>query len=548
MRIQKLISSVASTVLLLAASPSWAEEAKTLVSLREKLDTKVAGLKDAAVKSANEQAIADAIKDFYSRRDFRPIWFDDAGLSARGKALMAVLANAGEHGLNPAAYGMPKLAERAAKADAKSRAEIELAVTRAYLDYAGDVSSGAVDNPRKVGGTFRDPKRPGVQKLLADAVAAPDAAKYFASLPPDTRRYNQLKTALAKYREIEKKGGWPTVAAGPTLKPGMAQARVVQVRKRLAVTGDLKYAGGKPDLYDDALAAAVKKFQARHGLKDDGSIGNDTVAAMNVSVKDRVEQLVINLERRRWLAGYLGDRYIYVNIADNELKIVEKDKTVYEARVVVGKPYHETPVFSGSMSYIELNPWWNVPHSIATKEMLPTIKKSPGYLAANDYLLLTRQGDNSSAIDASSVDWSEVTPASFPYHIRQKPGPKNALGTTLFMFPNVHNVFIHDTPARSYFNLEDRFFSHGCVRVENPMKLALFLLKRQGDDAMNEARYRAVVEKKEPFRIDFKNPIAVHITYLTAWADNDGTVHFRRDAYNRDSALRRAVAQIAQVR
>ncbi len=303
------------------------------------------------------------------------------------------------------------------------------------------MSSGAVDNPRKVGGTFRDPKRPTVQKLLGDMAASQDPAKFFANLPPDTRRYNAVKNALAKYREIEKKGGWPMVQTGPTIKPGMTHPRVAQVKRRLVVTGDLKEIGAKPDLFDDALAAAVKKFQGRHGLKDDGNIGTDTVAAMNVPIKDRIEQLVINLERRRWLAGYLGDRYIYVNIADNELKIVDKDKTIYEARVVVGKPYHETPVFSGSMSYIELNPWWNVPHSIATKEMLPILKKSPGYLSGGEYLLLTRQGDNGSAIDSSSVDWASVTPELVPVSYPPEAGSEERIGDDVVHVPKSPQCF-----------------------------------------------------------------------------------------------------------
>jgi murein L,D-transpeptidase YcbB/YkuD len=402
-----------------------------------------------------------------------------------------------------------------------------------------------VDNPRKVGGIFRDAKRPDARKLLEDVAAAKDLAKHFDNLAPDTRRYKSVKAALARYREIERKGGWPTVEKGPTLKPGMRNARVVQAKRRLAISGDYREAAGLSDLYDDALAAAVRRFQRRHGLKDDGNIGADTTAEMNVPVKERIEQLVINLERRRWLAAHLGERYIYVNIADNDLKVVHKDKAIYTARVVVGKPYHETPVFSGLMTYIELNPYWNVPHGIATKELLPIIQKTNGgYLAGNEFLVLTRMGDNNSAVDPMSVDWSTVSAQNFPFHLRQMPGAKNALGTTLFMFPNAHNVFIHDTPGRHIFNLEDRFFSHGCVRVEHPMKLALLLLKEQEGGAWDEQRVRAVQDTRNQTRIDLKAPIPVHITYLTAWAETDGTVHFRKDSYKRDATLKKALQEI----
>lgn len=513
-------------------------------NLQDKFEPKAQAQRDAK-HTAGERALNDAIKDFYTKREYKPIWFDGSGLSPRGKALLTVLAKADEHGINPSTYGMPKLGERAAKASAKEREELEIELTIAFLGYAGDIISGTVSNPRRVGGTFRDAKRPDTKKLLDDAAAAPDMAKFLDQLPPDLRRYKSTLAALHKYRELDKKGGWPRVDAGPTLKIGMKHPRVAQVKKRLLVTGELASMEGEAETFDGALLLAVKKFQLRHGLLDDGNVGAGTVAEMNVSSKERVEQLVINLERRRWLAGYLGDRYIYVNIADHDLKIVEKDKTVYTSRVVVGRPFHETPVFSSTMQYVELNPYWNVPFSIATQELLPVIKKVPGYLQSNEYLLLTRMGDNNSAIDPGSVNWANYGPGNFPFQIRQKPGPRNALGTAAFIFPNPHNVFIHDTPIRSIFNLEDRYFSHGCVRVQNPWNLAIFLLKDQDNGQWTEDKIRKVVETKEQTRVNLKNPIPVHITYLTGWAEQDGTVHFRKDAYKRDATLKTAMNKLA---
>lgn len=530
------------SILALAAAPGWAQDKG---GLKERLESKTQTAREAATKSAVERAVNEAVREFYAKRDFKPVWFDGTEQTARAKALFAVLAKAGDHGMNPATYGVPRLPERAARATAKDVDELELAITRAYLDYAGDISSGVIDNPRRVGGTFRDAKRPDPKKLLDDMMAAADLAKFLDNLPPDTRRYMALRSALAAYRELDKKGGWPRVDAGPTLKMGMKHPRVAQVKKRLLVTGELPKMEGEAEQFDGVLFLAVKKFQLRHGLRDDGNIGTETIAEMNVAVKDRIEQIVINMERRRWLAHYLGDRYIYVNIADHDLKVIEGGKTTYTARVVVGRPYHETPVFSGTMTYIELNPYWNVPHSIATQELLPVIKKVPGYLQSNDYLLLTRMGDNNSAIDPASVDWSQIGPGNFPFYIRQKPGPRNALGTTLFMFPNGHNVFIHDTPIRSIFNLEDRYFSHGCVRVEYPMKLAMLLLKNNEGGPWGEEKIRGIIEGRDQTRINLKNPIQVHITYLTAWAEPDGTVQFRKDAYRRDGTLKKAMQQVA---
>ncbi|MCW5770922.1 MAG: L,D-transpeptidase family protein [Rhodospirillaceae bacterium] len=513
--------------------------------LKDRLDPKSRSAKELASRTSEERALNDAIRDFYAKRDYKPIWFGDDAAAARTKVLIEKLAAARDHGLSPSTYGMPRLGERVARATDKNRDEIEIELTLAYLGYAGDIIAGTVSNPRRVGGTFRDTKRPDAKSLLDRLLAASDTAKFLDNLPPDTRRYKSLLRALAQYRELDKKGGWPTVDRGPTLKIGMRNPRVVQAKKRLLVTGELAKMEGDADLYDGALLIAVKKFQERHGLVQDGNIGAATAAEMNVSVKDRVEQLVINLERRRWLAGYLGDRYIYVNIADHDLKIVEKGHTVYTSRVVVGRPYHETPVFSGTLSYIEFNPYWNVPYSIATDELLPVIKRVPGYLQSNDYLLLTRMGDNNSAIDPATVDWSQYAKGNFPFFIRQKPGPRNALGTTLFMFPNPHNVFIHDTPIRSIFNLEDRYFSHGCVRVENPWRLAKFLLQGNDDKPWDDDRIRKIIDSREQTRVNLKRPISVHITYLTAWAEQDGTVHFRRDAYRRDAALRSAMSKVA---
>jgi murein L,D-transpeptidase YcbB/YkuD len=325
---------------------------------------------------------------------------------------------------------------------------------------------------------------------------------------------------LARYREIERNGGWPRVIPGPTAKPGMRGPRVALIKQRLAIAGDLRNTGDL-ELFDEALAEAVRRFQRRHGLKDDGNVGADTVAEMNVPVKDRIEQIVINLERRRWLAAYLGDRYIYLNIADNDLKLVEKDRTVHTARVIVGKPFQQTPVFSAMMTQIEINPYWNVPRSIAVNELWPIFRRNPGYAAANDYII---QGQS----------------------IRQKPGPKNALGTIAFRFPNPYNVYLHDTPAKSLFEREARFFSHGCMRVQFPMKLALLLLGTQDGGVWTEQRINSIIATRTQTFVALRNPIAVHVTYLTAWAERDGTVHFRRDVYRRDPALKMAMRRAAR--
>jgi len=496
---------------------------------------------------ATSPALAQALKDFYAKRAYRPLWFVDSRLPPRTTALLAALAKADEHGLNPALYGMPRLAENVRGASGDGAADAEFALTRAYLAYAADIGSGAIDNPRRLGGMFRDVKRTPPEQLLDGIANAPDAAVFLARLPPDLRRYDALKAALAAYRQIERAGGWPRIDPGPPLKAGMRGPRVAQAKRRLLVTGDLR-AAGDAEAFDDGLAAAVNRFQARHGLKPDGGIGAETLAEMNVPVQARIEQLVINLERRRWLAPYLGDRYVYLNIADNDLKLVDKGHTVHVARVIVGKPFQQTPAFSAAMMHIELNPYWNVPRSIAVNELLPSIRRNPRYLANNGYVLLRRSGDNASAVDPSAVDWAGMGRGNFPYFIRQMPGVQNALGNFVFRFPNAHNVYLHDTPSRQLFDREPRFFSHGCMRVEFPMRLALLLLGNQDNGVWTEARINAVIATRAYTVVPLQRPIAMHITYLTAWAERDGTVEFRRDLYRRDPAVAQAMRRIAAAR
>lgn len=486
--------------------------------------------------SKHRKAETEAILKFYEAREFKPFWFGpDGRTNAHAAALFAALNNVAEHGLDPLQYGMPKLAETISADTDTQRAANELRLTRLLIDYGGDLHSGSVAPSRTAPANYRRPVRPDTGKLLAGAETATDFGKYLSGLEPTARRYLRLKKALVRYRALEEKGGWGKIDAGPTLKPGMKDKRIAQVKKRLVVTGELAAVGAEPESYDDALVAAVKKFQERHGLEQDGKVGRNTLAEMNVPVAYRIQQIIINMERRRWLDPDLGKRYVFVNIADFELKYVESDKTRYTARVVVGRTYHKTPIFSDRIRFIRFNPYWNVPYSIASKEMLPKIKKDPGYLARNRYMLLTKPLDNSSAINPHSVDWSKIGRRNFPYYIRQKSGKGNALGTMIFMFPNPHNVFIHDTQSRSLFSREVRSFSHGCIRVQDPHKLAEILLKANGGWTVE--RIRKMAQKDDEVQIRLAEAVPVHITYITAWADYDGTVNFRRDIYKRDDNL-----------
>jgi len=383
------------------------------------------------------------------------------------------------------------------------------------------------------------------EDVLRSAASATDLDSFIAGYRPQTIRYARQTAALADYRALASRGGWQPLPTGETLKPGMTDPRVGLLRHRLRLVGDLKAAddlaesGGDPNFYDEAVVAAVKWMQYRHGLAQDGAVGDRTIAALNVPIEQRIEQMILNLERRRWIPDDLGQRYIFVNLADQELKLVDEPRTLLDMRVVVGKPYTRTPIFSHMMTYVEINPYWNVPPSIARDELLPKIKQDVSYLTKNNYVLFSDWSSGATVIDPRSIDWSQVSKTSFPFKIRQDAGDGNALGRVKFMFPNRFNIYLHDTPAKSLFGRTGRTFSHGCVRVEDPALLAEYVLAQT--PGWDRARIDAAIASGERTIATLQQPLPVHIVYLTSWVNKDGSVQFRDDVYDRDAELATAL-------
>jgi murein L,D-transpeptidase YcbB/YkuD len=352
--------------------------------------------------------------------------------------------------------------------------------------------------------------------------------------------YGRLKTALLVYRALAQKGGWPAVPGGGKLEKGMKNDRVPALRARLKVTGEMPAAvDGASDLFDEAVEEAVKRFQLSHGLFADGIVGARTLKALNVEASSRVRQIELNLERWRWLPQNLGNPYILVNIAGYGLEVVENEAPVLTMKIVVGTAYQKTPVFSGKMTYIEMNPYWNVPHSIATGETLGKIRKDPKAFFAKENMRVFRAGQNGEAADPDAIDWSALSENNFPYRLRQEPGPRNPLGRIKFMFPNKHSVYLHDTSDPQLFGRERRGFSHGCIRIEKPMEMADFVMR--GSREWPRSKIEAVLKTKETTVAYLPRPIPVHILYFTAWGNGDGTVHFLEDIYRRDERLDRAL-------
>ena len=424
-------------------------------------------------------------------------------------------------------------------------ADLEVRLSLALMQFAADLGQGRITPHISDPDLFDFREDIDKAEVIAAAAQAEDLAAFVHGYRPQTPRYDRLKTALAHYRQIAADGGWQPIPEGPTLKPDMTNERVALLRARLKFWGDLADAddlalsGGNPGLYDDAMVEAVKRMQYRLGLDTDGAIGPKSLAAINLPVEARIEQMILNLERRRWMQDDLGPRYIFVNLADFELKVVDGEKTIWDTRVVVGKPYHKTPVFSHKMRYLEINPYWNVPPSIARNELLGKIQKDPNYLRDNNFTLFSDWSGKASVVDPSSVNWGRMTKARFTHKIRQGSGDGNALGRVKFMFPNRFNVYLHDTPSKSLFSRAERSFSHGCIRVQDPMKLAEVVLA--GTKGWSREKIDGTVETNKRTVVNLAEPLAVHISYQTAWVNKDGSVNFRKDIYGRDALLAEAL-------
>lgn len=492
------------------------------------------------------------IPSFYKKRDYRPAWITDDPLFAKARELADAIRDAHKEALSPENYHLSKIEKLLGKArsadqspgsqNEKLLVDLDLLLTDAFLLYASHLASGRV-NPETMYAEW-EAFSPDIDlaKVLQNAL---DSGRIKASLQamiPNPAGYAKLREALAQYQQIRDKGGWPTVATGKTVKRGDRDDRVMMMKKRLTVTGDFPSdAGENEGLFDSILEQSVKEFQKRHGLTMDGAVGSRTTAALNVPVEDRIRQIELNMERFRWFPGNLGRRYILVNIADFGLTVVENEKPVMKMKVVAGKTMRKTPVFSEKMKYIELNPYWNVPPQIAVKDIAPKVCRKSRYLSERKIEVFAHWGQDPAKIDPAGIDWCRVNQKNFRFKLRQQPGPKNALGRIKFMFPNKYSVYMHDTPERNLFDKSSRGFSSGCIRVEKPVELALFLLKNT--PTWTYEKLMTDIDAGKQKTVTLQDPIFVHLFYWTAWADDQGNVHFRDDVYERDTDLHRALQE-----
>ena len=477
----------------------------------------------------------------YEENGFTPIWVNGRNGIQKAYALYRTVGAATEHAMDPENYHLSlvggMLADLSDSTVPSRLVDLELALSDMYLSFATHSLRGRI-NPNSIDPEwFSSPRDQSLANMLASIGDESDVGAQLRSLQPSQPGYLRLKEALAHHREIAANGGWPKVPVGATLKPGMTDPRVAAVRTRLNLP---ETAEQDTALYDEQLQAAVKDFQRLHGLEPDAIIGKDTLAMLNLNASQKARTIEVNMERWRWLPQTLGDRHIRVNIAGFDLEAWQDGKVVSSQAVVVGRDYRRTPVFSGNMTYLVLNPSWEVPPSIAKKDLLPQIQQDPSYLSRMNFQVLEGWGSAEKKLDPAQIPWASLTQSTMNYRFRQGPGPFNALGKVKLMFPNPHAIYLHDTPARNLFAKAERGFSSGCIRLEQPLELSAWAL--EGTTGWDRTRIDAQVSTGITETVKLKRPVQVHLLYWTTWVNENGDVHFRRDIYGRDALLNAALA------
>lgn len=479
--------------------------------------------------------LTDGVARYYESSGFEPQWQDPARLDA----LVAAIAELKYDGLEPLDYHVAELQSfrsdlRARALPPAEQADLDLLATDAMMLGLYHLYFGKVD-PEKLSTQWNFPPRPlDVQhatQRLKEAIAAGAIRESFDKARPQHPWYGRGRVRLREYYALQDAGGWDRLPAGPVLRPGDSDPRVPALQRRLAVTGDLG-SPLRPDetTYDAELEAAVRRFQDRHGIAADGIVGSGTLAALNVPVSERIDQIRVNMERARWVMHELKGDFVLVDVAGFDVSWFRNDEPVWASKVIVGRPYRETPIFKSLITYVVINPTWTIPPGILVKDKLPILRRDPGYLQRNHIRVIDSRGRE---VDPSTVDWAAYGPGRLPpYQLRQDPGDDNALGLVKIMFPNRYSVYLHDTPSKSLFDRDERTFSSGCIRVQKAFELAELVL----DDPVhwNAAAIAEVVAAKATRTVSLARPVPVLILYWTAQPTTDGRVIFRSDVYGRD--------------
>lgn len=487
--------------------------------------------------TAFKQAVAEAaardkdIAAFYQANGYKGIWTGKSGKDrSRRTALMKALSKAGQHGLPTARYEVAGLtAKLKAARTERDLGLLEVEISRTFLQYARDVQTGVLTPSKIDSGIVRAvPYRSRTSYLVNLVKSSPSG--FFKALPPKTPEYTALMKEKLQLERRLAKGGWGQKVPAKSLKPGQSGNAVVILRNRLIATGFMKRSATQT--YDGNVQKAVQQFQMAHGLAADGVAGAGTIAEINKSTQDRLKSVIVAMERERWFNTARGKRHVLVNLPDFTAKIIDNGKVTFETRTVVGKNVSDrrSPEFSDTMEYMVINPSWYVPRSIVTKEYLPALKKNPN--AVRHIEITDSRGRK---VNRGAVDFTQFTARTFPFAMRQPPSRGNALGVVKFIFPNPHNIYLHDTPSKNLFAREVRAFSHGCIRLADPYDFAYALLAKQTGNP--EAVFKAHLATGKETKVELKKQVPVHIIYRTAFTTPKGHTQYRRDIYGRDAKI-----------
>jgi len=530
-RSHRLAVRLATAVLgLVCATVAWAAEVETALQLQ------IASLANGGSLTVDGVPVVatDVLPAVYSAREHRLAWSD----AQRIEALRAAIQTAERHGLAPTDYRMAAIDQAAAALRPDSsvgldeQARLDIALTDSLAQLLTHLRYGKID-PQRFYADWKLSADDAPEDLGAEIVTAlqsGDIERLIDRAVPTYPPYQRLVKALADYRALQKKtGAWPSVRPGDTVRPGERSPRVRDVRARLRASGELSSDSPGSDLYDANLVAAVKRFQSNHGLPADGSLGGKTVAALNVSIGERIDQIRANLERLRWALHALRGTYVVVDIAGYTVTFVRDDKVAWTARAQVGQPLRMTPVLRSQFTDIVINPNWTVPPTVLDKDIIPAARNDPEVVYKKGLKILDR---NHNEVDPYDVDWGLYSGTNFPYRLRQDPGAGNSLGRIKFNFPNRHAVYLHDTPKKSYFDRPERAVSSGCIRVDRPLELAELLL----DDPQRWTRqkFEQAIDRGATRTLVLRKPVPVLLMYWTVDVDERGQVRFKQDVYKKD--------------
>ncbi|NIZ62715.1 murein L,D-transpeptidase [Sedimentitalea sp. CY04] len=494
---------------------------------------------------AEAASVDDGVAAFYRENDYLPIW-TGAGEKdrARRSALLAALSNLSVHGLPDRSVEVARLTEQMQNArTTRDIGMVEVALSRALVEYANDIQTGFLV-PSQIDDGMVRVKPEASSNAFLTGIRDGQPTTFIRSLAPKSSQYRALMKEKLRLEGLIQDGGWGPTVANRKLEPGQSGPDVVALRNRLTSMGYLERSATMT--YDGSVEAAVQRFQAEHGLEADGVAGKGTIAEVNKPVQARLKSVIVAMERERWLPTERGERHVLVNQTDFTAKIVDHGNITFETRSVIGKNQSDrrSPEFSDVMEHMVINPSWYVPRSIVTKEYLPQLKENPN--AARHIEITDNRGRQ---VDRSAVDFTQFTARSFPFAMRQPPSRRNALGLVKFMFPNKHNIYLHDTPAKNLFSREVRAYSHGCIRLAQPFEFAYALLARQSEDP--KAFFHRVLNSGKETKVELEQNVPVHIIYRTAIVSSKGRPEFRRDVYGRDAkvwaALERAGVVLTSV-